>query len=69
VNNKKPEDAWFSGHITGHCKQRSVNSFFHPDYTVDPGISPGPAQFALVGYTTDRELELALLTLPRRLSI
>ncbi len=33
----------------------TVDSFFHPDYTVDPGITPGPAR-TLVGYTTDREL-------------
>ncbi len=37
---------------------RSLRStFFHPDYTVGPGVTPDPAQnIALVGFTTDREL-------------
>jgi hypothetical protein len=33
-------------------------TFFYPDYTVDPGVSPGHASWMRVGYTTDRELEL-----------
>jgi hypothetical protein len=34
-------------------------AFFHPDYTVGPGVSPDHAGFIislLVGFTTDREL-------------
>jgi len=42
-------------------------TFFYPDYTVDPGVSPGHAFWMRVGYTTDRELEADFLTLPRRL--
>jgi hypothetical protein len=42
-------------------------TFFYPDYTVDPGVSPGHAFSMRVGYTTDRESEPAFLTLPRRL--
>jgi len=42
-------------------------TFFYPDYTVDPGVSPGHASWMRVGYTTDRELEANFLTLPRRL--
>jgi hypothetical protein len=57
--NKKPENQWFSGHppniaslripSTALCK--SLVSFFHPDYTVGPGVSPDPARSlaALVG--------------------
>jgi hypothetical protein len=56
---KKPENQWFSGHppniaslripSTALCK--SLMSFFHPDYTVGPGVSPDPARYpaALVG--------------------
>ena len=34
-------------------------TFFYPDYTVGPGVTPDPAQkIALVGFTTDRELRL-----------
>jgi len=34
---------------------RSMAAFFHPDCTVGPGVSPGPALFALAGCTADRE--------------
>ncbi|CAN5318168.1 hypothetical protein BH23CHL1_BH23CHL1_08630 [soil metagenome] len=45
--------------------------FFHPDYTVGPGVSPDHVVHSepLAGYTADRELETALLTLPRRISL
>lgn len=33
--------------------------FFHPDYTVGPGISPDPA-FRLAGFTAGRESHPAL---------
>jgi hypothetical protein len=36
-----------------------VTIFFHPDYTVGPGITPGHA-FRLVGYTTGGEFHPAL---------
>jgi hypothetical protein len=55
----------FSGRYSKHAY--SLLTFFYPDYTVDPGISPGHALFVLVGFTTDRELEVNFLTLPRRL--
>jgi hypothetical protein len=46
-------------------------AFFHPDCTVGPGVSPSHAKHAvsLAGCTADRELEPALLTLPRRTSL
>jgi len=36
----------------------ACNTFFHPDFTVGPGVSPDPAVGfqLLVGFTTDREL-------------
>jgi len=41
-------------------------TFFYPDYTVGPGVSPDPApKQALAGCTAD--WELLSLTLPRRL--
>jgi hypothetical protein len=40
--------------------------FFYPDYTVDPGISPDHALTRSWVITTDRELEPAFRTLPRR---
>jgi hypothetical protein len=33
-----------------------LHTFFYPDYTVGPGVSPDPAAWLLVGFTTDREL-------------
>ncbi len=45
-----------------------IIAFFHPDFTVGPGISPDPTHSALAGCTADRELSLAALTLPRRLA-
>lgn len=38
-------------------------AFFHPDYTVDSGISPDQ-RFALVGYDHRSGLGIASLTLP-----
>jgi len=42
-------------------------TFFRPDYTVGPGVSPDPTPLALAGFTADRELGSYTLTLPRRL--
>jgi hypothetical protein len=36
--------------------QESAHLFFHPDYTVDPGIAPDPAPQRSWVMTTDREL-------------
>jgi hypothetical protein len=60
--------------------RENKHTFFYPDYTVGPGISPDHADYTtsscapLVGCTTDRELLLdgfsssyPSLTLPRRL--
>ena len=54
-------------HNTGQTKDCDLttvirNDFYHPDYTVGPGVSPDHApcrlncDAALVGFTTDREL-------------
>jgi hypothetical protein len=40
------------------AKANALATFFYPDYTVGPGVSPDHAhQLALVGFTTDRELQ------------
>jgi len=50
------------------AKSFRLNHFsFHPDFTVDLGISPNHAQIARSWViTTDQELDAAILTLPRR---
>lgn len=44
-----------------------IAAFFHPDFTVGTGISTVHTLYALAGFTADRELGFAALTLPRRL--
>jgi hypothetical protein len=44
-------------------------TFFHPDFTVGPGVSPDPALFALVDYHHRSGIAkrfIFWLTLPRR---
>lgn len=50
------------------AKSFRLNRFsFHPDFTVDLGIAPNPAQIARSWViTTDQELDVAIRTLPRR---
>ena len=52
--------------VSGANQHIYVLAFFYPDFTVDSGISPDHARFVRVGFTTDRELEVSFLTLPRR---
>jgi len=47
-------------------------TFFHPDFTVGPGVPPDPALFALVDYHHRSGIAKGFifwLTLPRRLSL
>jgi len=53
---KSPENECFRGGTAN--KLNSLLTFFYPDYTVDPGVSPGHASLMRVGCTTDRELEV-----------
>lgn len=49
-------------HIKNHERYTDLSCatiFFHPDFTVGPGISPDPA-FRLAGFTAGRELHPAL---------
>ena len=55
---KNPENELFSGGNQHRAKVLCEFSFFYPDCTVDTGITPVHARLALVGYTTDRELDL-----------
>lgn len=64
--NKKPETHCLGAKQTGR-KDAKSKSFLHPDYTVDPGISPDHARVRSWVVTTDRELGPASRTLPRRL--
>jgi hypothetical protein len=64
--NKKPQRVFSGANIAANTSARLP--FFHPDCTVDPGISPGRAHLRLWVLTTDRDLEWNILTLPRRLS-
>ena len=70
VNKTKTPGQRFHGakQLTGNFQP--VCSFFYPDYTVGPGFSPdhvhGWTRGLLSRVTTDRELDPAIRTLPRR---
>jgi hypothetical protein len=53
------------GGISEHA-YACLAAFFHPDYTVGPGVAPDRASWTLAGFTADRELGFSTLTLPRR---
>ena len=44
-------------HVHSHAHMQRSRVFFHPDYTVGPGVSPDHAHRcgALAGFTADRE--------------
>jgi len=67
VRKKSLETRWFSGLADRRVFCLFWLLFFHPDCTVDPGISPDPARVMRSWViTTDRELRREPLTLPRR---
>ena len=61
---RKKEKLWNDNipeqlHARRYIRSPQYTIFFHPAYTVGPGITPGHA-FRLVGYTTGGELHPAL---------
>ena len=60
-DNKKPETLSFGGVILQKENRITIICliFFHPDYTVGPGIKPDHA-IRLAGYTADRDLHSML---------
>lgn len=61
---RKKEKLWNDNipeqlHARRYTRSPQYTIFFHPDYTVGPGIAPSHA-FRLVGYTTGGELHPAL---------
>jgi hypothetical protein len=51
----------FSAHTEGEMFTDNLDhftglTFFHPDYTVGPGVPPDPTRTRLRAFTTDREL-------------
>jgi hypothetical protein len=47
-----------SGLQTRDNENRFIKAFYHPDYTVGPGVSPDHALLALAGFTAGRDLAL-----------
>ena len=62
---KSPENVCFRGGTAN--KLNSLLTFFYPDYTVDPGVSPSHAPMVRVGFDHRSGIGTAFLTLPRRL--
>jgi hypothetical protein len=62
VTAKPGEQAFYAARLNTAACHSQVFTFFHPDCTVGPGVSPdharlaNPVRLALAGYTADREL-------------
>ena len=67
ITTKNPETQRSRGRQNRRKKSTNKNTFFYPDCTVDPGISPDHARVRSWVITTDRELGSASRTLPRRI--
>jgi len=68
ISSKKPRSNFAPGlKKSGKRSLLERRLFFHPDFTVDPGISPGPADSARGLYHRSGIGKFSSLTLPRRI--